>query len=960
MLDLNGFGPSVGGLNGAGLVDNVGGGNSRTLTVGNGNAGGSFAGVIQDTSGSIALTKVGSGLQVLSASNGYNGGTTVSGGTLQLGNNAALGSGGLTANNGTLDLAGFSPTVPSLNGQAGTITNSGTAGSTLTVNQSTTTSFNGSIANGANPVALVKMATGSLSLGGSSNYSGGTTLANGTLVVANPAALGAAAGSLSIGTGTLEVAAGFSSSGPISFNNANSTIQVDANQLYGNSGAISGTGGLNQSGGGTLELAGTGTLGSSSNVTAGLLQVDGALTLPVLNIRNAARLAGSGAMTLTSDGIYYKSSAASTFAGALGGAGAVEVDSGSLTLSGAGNTYNGGTTITGGTLALGANNALPVATVVTFGDPTHNGTLDLAGFNQQVAGLAAASAATAAGQVIGNSSTSSNAALIFNAAGSSTFAGMIQDSLGGGTFKTALEVSAGTLTLTGNNSFRGGTTINTGVLQLGSTAALPNGTAATVNGTLDLKGFNAAVGNLSGSGTIDTVAGGTPILTVNSGNFQGVLQNTAGSLALYKTTGGTLTLNAASTFAGGTTMNAGMLVIANTAGSALGSGTLTLNGGILAAGPAGGSIAGLVQAGSAAHTVAPGAGLSSGYGTLNLNGGLGTNANTTLAFNVYNAPQISGIYVGDLINLNGSALTVSGGSIAFVGAGPTALGDYRLIANLGGSSTNVTGFSLPAAPGGSNDAYTLSTSVNPGNLDLVVASAATFSGSATWIATGGSAVWSNSGNWADNSSRLSGVPGISLSRTADTAAFNGTDSAPTITLDVSPSLAALSFSGTNYTLSGSGTLTMNGGTVGATIAVAGGTQSIASAVRIAGGNLLVAASSSGLLALSGSVSDDGGRSLTLTGDGSGQLVLGGVNSYTGGTYVEQGTLVANDNGAIPDQSGLIVGAGGTFLFDPTVTGSALAGASHDSMVSTVPEPGTIVLLLAALWSAAIYRRFSKR
>ncbi len=233
MLDLNGFGPSVGGLNGAGLVDDVGGGNSPTLTVGNGNANGSFAGAIQDTSGIIALRKVGSGLQVLSGSNGYIGGTTVSGGTLQLGNNSSLGSGGLTANNGTLDLAGFSPIVPSLNGLAGTITNSGSALSTLTVNQSTATTFSGAIANGAtNQVALVKMATGTLTLSGSSNYGGGTTLANGTLVVANPAGLGASSGSLGIGAATLEVASGFSSSGSISFNSASSTIQVDANQIY--------------------------------------------------------------------------------------------------------------------------------------------------------------------------------------------------------------------------------------------------------------------------------------------------------------------------------------------------------------------------------------------------------------------------------------------------------------------------------------------------------------------------------------------------------------------------------------------------------------------------------------------------------------------------------------------------------------------------------------------------------
>ena len=444
-----------------------------------------------------------------------------------------------------------------------------------------------------------------------------------------------------------------------------------------------------------------------------------------------------------------------------------------------------------------------------------------------------------------------------------------------------------------------------------------------------------------------------------------MIRSTTGPLALYKTGSGAFTLSGANTYAGGTTMNNGMLLVADrpntsTAFSALGSGNLTLNGGTLAAGPAGGSVAGLVLAGSAAHTIAPGAALASGFGTLNLNGGLDTNANTTLAFNFYNAIQISGnIYVGDLINMNGSSLTVSGGSIAFVGASPTALGDYRLIANLG-STTNPTGFSLPAVPNGSNDTYQLSTSADPGNLDLVVTGAATFSGSATWIAAGGSAVSSASGNWADNSRRLPGVPGTSLSRTADTATFNGSDSATSITLDVSPSLAALSFSGTSYTLSGSGTLTMNGGTAGSTITVAGGTQSIASAMQIAGGNLVVAASSSGLLALSGGVADDGGRSLTLTGDGSGQLLLGGVNSYSGGTYVEQGTLIANDNGAIPEQSGLIVGAGGTFLFDPTVTGSALEAASlqpASTVVAPVPEPGTLALLAAAgIAAAAAWRK----
>ena len=80
---------------------------------------------------------------MLFASNGYSGGTTVTNGVLQLASSAAMGSGGLTANGGTLDLAGFSPTVTSLQGAAGTITNSSTEHAALTVNQAGTTTFGG-------------------------------------------------------------------------------------------------------------------------------------------------------------------------------------------------------------------------------------------------------------------------------------------------------------------------------------------------------------------------------------------------------------------------------------------------------------------------------------------------------------------------------------------------------------------------------------------------------------------------------------------------------------------------------------------------------------------------------------------------------------------------------------------------------------------------------------------------
>jgi len=354
------------------------------------------------------------------------------------------------------------------------------------------------------------------------------------------------------------------------------------------------------------------------------------------------------------------------------------------------------------------------------------------------------------------------------------------------------------------------------------------------------------------------------------------------------------------------------------------------------------------------------------YATLNLGGGLATNNYTALAFNLNLGSSIGSgannepIYAGDLINLGGSSLNVMGGTIS-VNPTITATGDYRLIYGTSLGSPNLNNFTLPAAPSG--DVCSLSTTADSvtGYLDLVVSpSAATFSGSATWAATGGTAVWSNSGNWNDSSnSSVHVVPGVSPRPVnTDTATFSGPNSATTITLDVPVSLAALSFSGTNYTLTAtSGSLTMNAASGTASVTVTGGTQTIASAMQIANGNLLVAASNSGILNISGNILDDNnGRSLTLAGDGSGTLVLSGTaNTYGssgGGTVVEQGTLIVNNSGAIADGSSLTVGAGGTFIFDPTMGGTSI-DAAPSLRPEVVPEPGSLSLLGVAGIVAAV-------
>ena len=79
-LDMNGYSATVGALTGGtnAVIDDVNGYGTSVLTVGNNNAGSTFGGTIRNTTGSIALEKIGTGTLVLSGSDTYSGGTIVS------------------------------------------------------------------------------------------------------------------------------------------------------------------------------------------------------------------------------------------------------------------------------------------------------------------------------------------------------------------------------------------------------------------------------------------------------------------------------------------------------------------------------------------------------------------------------------------------------------------------------------------------------------------------------------------------------------------------------------------------------------------------------------------------------------------------------------------------------------------------------------------------------------------
>ena len=89
-----------------------------------------------------------------------------------------------------LDLAGFSTTVSSFSGAAGSVTNSVSGISTLTAAQSGTTTFGGSIVDGNGQVALYLQGGGKLTLLGTNSYTGGTTVNAGTLALGATGTLG--------------------------------------------------------------------------------------------------------------------------------------------------------------------------------------------------------------------------------------------------------------------------------------------------------------------------------------------------------------------------------------------------------------------------------------------------------------------------------------------------------------------------------------------------------------------------------------------------------------------------------------------------------------------------------------------------------------------------------------------------------------------------------------------------
>ncbi len=474
------------------------------------------------------------------------------------------------------------------------------------------------------------------------------------------------------------------------------------------------------------------------------------------------------------------------------------------------------------------------------------------------------------------------------------------------------------------------------------------------------------------------------------------LEGTGSSLTLTGTNGGSLTLAAAASYDSGTTVSGGTLIV-GVVNALPATGSVLVNGGVLSL---------LTQSTSAGAVTLAGGAITGTTGVLygtsyDVQNGSVTailgGANATLTKDGSGVATLSGAnaYGGGTQILSGvlSVATTSslpGWNTPFtysIAAGATlAVGDGVSDASI--ASLLATGYFFPSASLGfdtTNGSRTYSGVLTDsgngplgvtkvGTNTLVLAGSNSYSGNTTIIAGAleavdgvGLAAGSNlvfSGNLAETGYGAVFQSNGAFSRTLGTLAgevqWAGDGgfaaSGGPLTVSISPGVP-LKWGSTAYFLASGAVLTFGSNTANSQV-------DFTDSIDLYGGNrqIEVASGEGGDSALiSGNLIDTlGGASLAKTGPG--VLILSGTDTYSGGTYVDGGTLVATTAAAIPAGASLTVGAAGELIFDPTADAAPQAGvatAPTEEGAALVPEPGTAVLLAACVAAWGILRSRSR-
>ena len=824
------------------LLTNLGGANGGTS---GGFASGSFIGfdttnavgnsftvsdIIADSSGSgggaVGLTKLGTNTLLLSGANTYNGNTTVSAGTLQIGNATALGgttggttvasgatlaiSGGLTVLSENLTLSGSgvggggalrstsgSNTINSSTSASITIVADTTigsdAGSTLTLTRNSSNSIKGTNFNltlvGAGDFVFtrdIQIGTGGLTLNGtgsytigslgSMSYTGNTTINSGTLSfgnnnrIADASSLIVNGGLLNLATRTDTVAGVTLTGGSITSSTGVLTSNANYDLQNGTISAIlAGTVGANKTTGGTVTLSGNNTFSGGVNLSAGQL-----------NINHAAAI-GNGTLTINGGTLDNTSAAAITLSNnnaqnwngdfAFTGTKDLNLGNGSVTMNSARTvTVSGGNLTVGGVIA-GSGFGLTkngIGNLVLTGANTYDGATVInagtlqIGSGSTMGSLAVSSAITNNGTITFNRSDTLTQGTDFNGTISGT--------------GNVIQAGSGSLILNGSNAYTGNTTISAGVLNIQHASALGaagTGTTVASGAALELQdgiSVGAEALSLSGSGV----------------SSDGALRNISGT----------------NSYAGAISLGSATRINSD-------ADSLTLSGGIT-------GTQNLSIGGSGNTTISNSIATSTGTLTKDGIGTLTLSANNTYT----GATTVSAGTLDLSGGLNGSNITISGGSMlnqtstGVIAGGGAILTISNGTATLAGNNTFAGGTTLSSA----------------GTLNINHAYAL---GSGSLLTTGGT---------IDNTSG-----GAITLATTNAQSWNGT----------------ITFLGTNDLNLGTGAVTMSATRI----------------VSVNAGNLTV-----------GGVIGEFSAGYGLTKNGSGTLFLTGNNTYTGATTINAGTL----------------------------------------------------------------------
>ncbi|EAN8800438.1 TPA: autotransporter outer membrane beta-barrel domain-containing protein [Salmonella enterica subsp. enterica serovar Enteritidis] len=386
------------------------------------------------------------------------------------------------------------------------------AGSTFTVTSeldetTATSNWNGS--------KLTKQGDGTLILSNTGNDYGDTEIDGGILAAKDAAALG---------TGDVTIA-------------ESATLALSQGTLDNN---VTGEGQIVKSGSDELIVTGDNTYSGGTTISGGTLTADHADSLGTGAVANSGVLqVGEGELENTLSG-----------SGSL-----VKTGTGELTLSGD-NTYSGGTTITGGTLTADHADSLG------SGDIDNSGVLKV-------------------GEGDLENTLSGSGSLVKTGTGELTLSG-------GNDYSGGTTIIGGTLTADHADSLGTGAVANSGVLQVGegeleNTLSGSGSLVKTGTGELTLSGDNSYSGGttiIGGTLTADHADSLGTGAVANSGVLQvgeGELENTlSGSGSLVKTGTGELTLSGDNSYSGDTTIADGTLIAANV--NALGSGNIDNSG----------------------------------------------------------------------------------------------------------------------------------------------------------------------------------------------------------------------------------------------------------------------------------------------------------------------------------------------------------------------------------------------